>query len=208
MNNTINKDAHKAISKQQEAIINRYERLVRVSVKQLAKGKRLSHMSSLTDVELARLMYEVQLERDVEMSPRELRKIARLNDGEEKFAARLKELGGTCGATAAAGILKVKRQTVDNRQKANKLLSVKIGSQTKYPIFQFNGDKTVDGLEEILSLLGDISDVTKISFFTGLYFFDDESLNVIDAMKEYGVDSVYMDKIRKQASLFGRQESH
>lgn len=208
MNNTINKNANHPVSKQQEVLIKRYNLLARESVEILANKKRLAHVSGLTDVELARLMFEALLENITEISPRELRKIQRLNEGSIQFAERLKQLGGTGRASQIADILDVSRQTVNNRQKAGKLLAIKMGEEYRFPLFQFDGGKIIDGLEEVLTLLGNFSDVTKISFLTGMHFFDNENINVIDALKKYGRDSEYMDVIRKQAALFGHQNAH
>jgi hypothetical protein len=121
----------------------------------------------------------------------------------------LKRLGGTCRASKAADILGVKRQTINNRLKAKKLLAVQVGGESKFPTFQFDGNRMVDGLEEVLLLLGDFSPVTKTSFLTAMYFFDDEeNLNIIDALKKYGTAGEHMKEIRKQAALFGHQASH
>ncbi|WP_159139451.1 helix-turn-helix domain-containing protein [Klebsiella pneumoniae] len=208
MNSTLEKEVPAPKTKQQEAVMNRVHHLVAELVVKWSKDKSLGKVLNSSDTELARIIFESQIERNSEMSPRELRRIRALNEGTEKFSNRLKELGGTCRASVAADILGVKRQTVRNRQKANKLLSIKIGEETRFPIFQFDGNKITDGVEEILAELGDISDVTKISFFTGLKFFGDENINVIDALKKYGSDSSHMDVIRKQAALFGHQEAH
>ncbi len=64
----------------------------------------------------------------------------------------------------------VKRQTINNRLKANKLLAVKVGGEYRLPIFQFDGNRLVDGLDEILILLDSLSSTTKVSFLTSMYF--------------------------------------
>lgn len=208
MNSTLEKDVRTPKTKQQEAVMSRIQHLASELVETWSKEKNLKRVLNSTDTELARIIFESQIERNSAMSPRELRRIKTLNEGTEKFSNSLKELGGTCRASVAADILGVKRQTVSNRQKANKLLSIKIGEETRFPIFQFDGNKIIDGVEEILPMLGDISDVTKISFFTVPKFFGDENINVIEALKKYGNDSSHMAVIRKQATLFGRQEAH
>ena len=71
---------------------------------------------------------------------------------------------------AAAAILGVKRQTINNRLKANKLLAVKVGGEYRLPIFQFDGNRLVDGLDDILILLDSLSSTTKVSFLTSMYF--------------------------------------
>ena len=179
-----------------------------LSIERMAVLKRMANLTNaleMTDNELARLIFETQLERASEVSPREQRQIARLNEGAIKFSEQLKALGGTCRASQAAKILGVKRQTINNRLKANKLLAVKVGGEYRLPIFQFDGNQLIDGLDEILVLLGDMSSITKISFLTSMYFFDDDkNLNVIDALKKYGRMSEQMQEIIHQASLFGK----
>lgn len=110
-----------------------------------------------------------------------------LNESAVKFAERLKRLGGTCRASKSADIIGVKRQTINNRLKAKKLLAVQVEGESIFPTFQFDGNRMVDGLEEVSLLLGYFSPVTKTSFSTAMYFFDDEeNLNAIDALKKYG----------------------
>ena len=64
-------------------------------------------------------------------------------------------------------------------------------------------------MEGVLAKLGEFSDVTKISFLTTLFFFNDEQeLNVVDALKKYGKSEKHMDVIIRQSSLFGSQATH
>ncbi|MDE1497407.1 helix-turn-helix domain-containing protein [Xenorhabdus bovienii] len=206
MNSTIPKELQKPLSAEQTAVFNRLANLSVELVAKLAEKKQLASARNMTDNELAKLFFETQLDRTSEMSPREQRKISHLNESAIKFSERLKTLGGTCRASQAAEILGVKRQTINNRLKANKLLAVKTGGEHKFPIFQFYGNRVVDGLEEVLALLEDFSSMTKTSFLTSMYFFDDEEeLNVIDALKKYGTSGKHMTEIHKQAALFGYQ---
>jgi|SRR5471030_663627 len=209
MNNAIQNETRKTTSKDQLAFFKRIENLTAEIAQLLAKNKRLSRAVEMSDNELAKLFFEVQLERGSELSPRELMKIEILNEGAVNFAEHLKSLGGTCKPSQAAAILNCERQTINNRVKANKLISVKSGSQSVLPMFQFDGDKLVDGLEELLGILSDLDEVTKVSFLTSMFFFSDEpDLNVIDVLKKYGSFDNRMAKIRKQAKLFGGQTAH
>jgi len=209
MTSTIQKECRKPLSAEQTAVFDRLSNLAVELVSKLAEKKQLTTARNMTDNELAKLFFETQLDRSSEMSPREKRKMDHLNESAVKFAERLKILGGTCRASKAADILGVKRQTINNRLKAKKLLAVQVGGESKFPTFQFDGNRMVDGLEEVLLLLGDFSPVTKTSFLTAMYFFDDEeNLNVIDALKQYGTAGEHMKEIRKQAALFGHQASH
>ncbi|MEG3135141.1 helix-turn-helix domain-containing protein [Rouxiella sp. T17] len=209
MRYTIQNDTQKHTSKERDAFLCRVANITGEIVETLANKKRLSSALNLTDIELIRLMFETQIERTSEVSPRELRKIAILNEGAIQFAEHLKGLGGTCRASRAAEILGVKRQTINNRVKAGKLLAIKSGGESLIPLFQFDGNKVVAGLEEVLAKLVVFSDVTKISFLTTLFFFNDEpELNVVDVLKKYGKSEKYMDVITCQASLFGSQAAH
>lgn len=209
MTTTTRNELNNTFSAEQAAIIERMNMLSAELVVSLTENKNLSRALSMTDSELVKLMFETQLERVSEMSPREKRRIAHLNDGAIRFAERLNVLGGTCRASRAAEIMGVKRQTINNRLKANRLLAVKTGGESRFPLFQFDGNKLVVGVEEILHLLGDISPVTKTSFLTAMYFFDNEpTLSVIDALKQYGSSGKHMDEIRRQAKLFGYQVAH
>lgn len=209
MTSRIQKECRKPLPAEQMALFDRLSNLTVELVANLAEKKQLTTARNMTDNELAKLFFETQLGRFSEMSAREKRKMDHLNESAIKFAERLKRLGGTCRTSQAADILGVKRQTINNRLKANKLLAVQVGGESKFPTFQFDENRMVDGLEEVLLLLGDFSPVTKTSFLTAMYFFDDEkNLNIIDALKKYGTEGEYMKEIRKQAALFGHQESH
>ncbi|MGN5083638.1 helix-turn-helix domain-containing protein [Aeromonas sp. 31P] len=209
MNSVIQEERQTQPSTERVAVLTRITNLTAELVQRLAEKKCLTNALNMTDNELAKLIFETQLSRSAEVSAREQRKITRLNEGAVKFAERLATLGGTCRASGAADILGVKRQTINNRLKANKLLAIKIGGENRFPVFQFDGDHLVDGLEDVLVLLGNISPITKTSFLTAMYFFDNENdLNVIDALKKYGSLDEKMTVIRKQAKLFGHQVSH
>lgn len=209
MNSTIQHETQKNTSKERDTFKARVAGITSEIVETLASRKRLSGALNLTDIELIKLIFETQIERTSEISQRELRKITHLNEGAIKFADHLKRLGGTCRAGRAAEILNVKRQTINNRIKAGKLLAVKTGGESLIPIFQFDGNNVVAGLEQILAQLGEFSDVTKISFLTSMFFFNDEpDLNVIDALKKYGKSPDHMNVILHQASLFGEQTAH
>ncbi|WP_338885651.1 DNA-binding protein [Xenorhabdus sp. TH1] len=206
MNIKIQKELQETLSAEQMTVFNRLVNLSVELIAKIAEKKQLTSARNMTDNELAKLFFETQLDRTSEMSPREQRRISHLNESAIKFSERLKNLGGTCRASKAAEILGVKRQTINNRLKANKLLAVKTGGEHKFPLFQFDENRVVDGLEEVLVLLGNFSSITKTSFLTSMYFFDDEEkLNVIDALKKYGTSGKHMTEIRKQAALFGHQ---
>lgn len=193
-----------ALPKDQQKLLDRMMNIWEETTKQVAEDRELSRALSMSDNELMQFFYEKQLERSTQITERELRRVRNLNDGTRKFTERLKELGGTQKSGAVAKRLETTRQTVNNRLKANKLLAVKPGSEYLFPVFQFSGNQIVAGFEDVLAWLGeDLSPVTKVSFFTGMYFFGEDGPNVIDALKSENADE-YMDEIKRQASKFGR----
>lgn len=209
MNTMTITEPRKPLSDDQAAIIERMNMLSAELVAALTQKKSLTRALKMTDSELVKLMFETQLDRVSKMSARDKRRISHLNDSAVRFAERLNDLGGTCRASKAAEILGVSRQTINNRLKANKLLAVKAGGEFKFPLFQFDGNKLIAGFDEILELLGDISPVTKTSFLTAMFFFDNEpQLSVTDALRKYGTSEEHMTEIRRQAKLFGSQTAH
>ena len=192
------------ISGDRKAVQERMFRLVESVTEQMAKDKSLSKALSLSDAELAQVIFEKQMARDALIPERELRVMRSINDGTRKFVSRLQQLGGTVKAGEIASLLETTRQTINNRLKQGKLLAVRFGTDNLFPVFQLDGTKMVDGFEDILALLGDsMSPVTKVSFFTGMYYFENPELNVIDAMKSPNAEQ-YMHEIKHQAALFGR----
>lgn len=208
--NTLERDTPSTLNikefpKDQRKVLERAMGLFGAAIKHIAADRELSHVQTLSDNELMQFFYEKQLEMNSRVSERELRRIRRLNDGTRKFTDHLKEYGGTLKAGEVADRLNKTRQTVSNMRKANKLLAVRPGNDYLFPEFQFSGTKVVDGFEEILNRLGDdLGAVSKVSFFTTMYFFGEDGPNVITALKSEKVDQ-YINEIKHQASIFGRQ---
>lgn len=88
MNSTLEKEVPAPKTKQQEAVMNRVHHLVAELVVKWSKDKSLGKVLNSSDTELARIIFESQIERNSEMSPRELRRIRALNEGTEKFSNR------------------------------------------------------------------------------------------------------------------------
>lgn len=195
----------KELPKDQRKLLDRTVNIVSATIKDMANDRELSHAQAMSDDELMQFIYQKMLETRTRASDRELRRIHHLNEGARKFAERLKELKGTLKAGDVAERLQTSRQTVNNKRKANKLLAVRPGHDYLFPVFQFSGNKVVDGVEDILTLLGDeLGAVSKVSFFTAMYFFGEDGPNVIDALKSDHADK-YIAEIKRQAALFGRQ---
>ncbi len=190
--------------KNQQKLLDRIYKISESTTKQLAKDKSITFALSLTDGELMQLLFEKLLERDTQVSDRELLRINRENEGMRKLFERLKALGGTLKAGKVAERLGITRQSVNNWLKTDRLLAIKPANDYLFPEFQFIGTQVVNSFDDVLQLLPkDMSSVTKMSFFTAMYFFDDVKLNVIDAMKLPNADE-YLDKIKQQAAIFGQ----
>lgn len=207
--NTVEKNTYKVswtpgLSSERKALQERMFHLVEAITDNMAKDKSLTSALKLNDGDLAKLIFEKQLERDAHVPERELRVIQRINEGTRKFVNRLSELGGTLKAGEVAKLINKSRQAVHHQQKTGKLLAVRPGNDYLFPVFQFQGEKVVNGFEEVMSLLdNEMSPVTKVSFFTAMHYFEDTELNVIDAMKLPDAER-YIDEIKRQAALFGR----
>jgi hypothetical protein len=82
---------------------------------------------------------------------------------------RRKELleteGGVIGPEELGGLLGITRQSVDKRRKAGTLLALEIGTRFVYPVWQVEGNKTLDHLEQVLAALKDHDAWRKLSFF-------------------------------------------
>lgn len=195
----------KGLPKDQKRLLDRTVSILSTTIKDIAHDRELSHAQGMSDGELMQFIYQKMLETRTRASDRELRRIRKLNEGALKFADRLRELEGTLKAGEVAERLQTTRQTINNKRKANKLLAVRPGNDYLFPVFQFSGKKVVDGFEDILSLLGDdLGAVSKVTFFTGMYFFGEDGPNVIDALRSDHAEK-YMEEIKRQAALFGRQ---
>ncbi|HCD7748365.1 TPA: DNA-binding protein [Serratia marcescens] len=190
--------------KDQKKLLDRTLSILGPTIEKVAADRELSRAQSMSDSELLQFLYEKLLENNTRISERELRRIHRLNEGTRKFTEHLKESGGTLKAGEVAERIKKTRQTVNNMRKANKLLAVRPGNDYLFPDFQFSGTQVVKGVEELLERLGsDLGAVSKVSFFTAMYFFGEDGPNVITALKSEHADT-YWDEIKRQAGLFGR----
>jgi len=75
--------------------------------------------------------------------------------------------GGAIGASEAAKLLGVTRQSVDNRRRANQLIGLSLGRRGfLYPIWQFTQNGTLPGLIETLAALQRFSPWMQVQFMT------------------------------------------
>ena len=71
--------------------------------------------------------------------------------GAEQKLELLKQAGGGLSASDVARLLHISRQAVDKRRREGKLLAVPRGSDYTYPACQFEDDRTIPGLPEMLA---------------------------------------------------------
>lgn len=77
----------------------------------------------------------------------------------------LEEEGGVIGPEEVGKLLGITRQSVDKRRKASTLLALELGSRFVYPVWQIEGNKTLNHLEDALAALKDHDAWRKLSFF-------------------------------------------
>lgn len=70
--------------------------------------------------------------------------------GAEQKLELLKQAGGSLSASDVSRLLHISRQAVDKRRRERKLLAVPRGSDYAYPACQFDDDRTIVGLPELL----------------------------------------------------------
>lgn len=71
--------------------------------------------------------------------------------GAEQKLDLLKQAGGGLSASDVARLLRISRQAVDKRRREGKLLAVPRGSDYAYPACQFEDDRPVSGLPDLLA---------------------------------------------------------
>ncbi len=73
--------------------------------------------------------------------------------------------GGCITVEEVASILGISRQAVDKRRRANKLIGINRGKHAiVYPIWQFNSQSVIEGLETVLAHLQDYDPWMQIAF--------------------------------------------
>jgi hypothetical protein len=71
--------------------------------------------------------------------------------GAEQKLELLKQAGGGLSASDVSRLLHISRQAVDKRRREGKLLAVPRGSDYTYPACQFEDDRTISGLPQMLA---------------------------------------------------------
>ncbi len=133
---------------------------------------------------------------------REQRKIERLEQGTESFKKHIKDLGGALSVADAAKLLSLTEDRVLEMAAYSELLLISIDGKKGLPVFQFDGAKLVSGLDRVLSQLGFLSPVTRVSFLTSMFFFEDEpELTAVEALRKYGAESEQAKVVYNKAAL-------
>lgn len=141
MNSTLENAVPSSTTKKQQAVLNRIHHLAAELVVRWSKDKTLGEVLNFTDTQLARIIFESQLERNAEISPREFRKVRALNEGTEKFSNRLKELGVLAGPASLpiSWVLNVKPSII-GRKPTNYCL-LKLAKKLAFRYFSLMGRK-------------------------------------------------------------------
>lgn len=133
---------------------------------------------------------------------REQRKMALREQGAEIFKKHIQDLGGVLSVADAAKLLSLTEDRVLEMAAYSELLLISINGKKGLPVFQFDGAKLVSGLDRVLSKIGFLGPVTRVSFLTSMYFFDDEpDLTAVEALRKYGAESEQAKVVYHQAAL-------
>lgn len=160
-------------------------------------------LSAMNDIDLVLRLYVKLLENNSSISNREKRKLERRAKAEKSFFEDLEKLGGVMKPQDVANLLNVKRQTVNNRFKANRLIAIKKGGEYLYPHFQFFKDGMLPYFEDINQLLPEELDaVGRISFFiSNLNDKQGENKSPLDLLKKDDLREEDISRIKRSAKL-------
>lgn len=174
-----------------------YVRVIKMITEQLSQQSIPIDGEHLTDSEL---LVEVTRNMLVQhLGERRSKKYQMLLEGARRFTALIDEAGGTYKPKEVADLLGITEQAVRKRTGEGRLLALDHGKHSIYPVWQFSGSTVVAGFEALLKALGDLSAVSKVTFFLA----GDEALGMarIDYLREHGPDP----RLTAQAERMGRQ---
>lgn len=87
--------------------------------------------------------------------------------GEQRKRQIIQDIGGTLTCKEVASVLGIAEQVVDERRACVRLLAIDACEEGYlYPQFQFEGGKTIDGLEAVLAFLEHHDPWSQMIFFT------------------------------------------
>lgn len=88
----------------------------------------------------------------------------RILDLHRAQASLIQQSGGTVTATKAAELLgQITRQAVEKRRERGTLLAIMVGGEYRYPLFQFDSQSVLPGLQEVLKAFTVRSGWTQLS---------------------------------------------
>jgi hypothetical protein len=120
--------------------------------------------------------------------------------GVDQQRAILEESGGVIGVDEVAELLGLSRQAVDKRRRRSQLIGLTRGRRGYvYPVWQFNGGKTLPHLEQVLSVLRDHDPWMQLSFFIN----PQDRLNGRTALEE--LRKGHVDSVISAARSYGEQ---
>ena len=99
----------------------------------------------------------------------------------------IEKVDGVCGIKSmkeVAYILGVSENTVFYRMNKNEFFSIPFNGDYLFPAFQFKNGKVIDGLADILYILGDISPEAKCTFFLNPLFSNSDK-KISDYLSDY-----------------------
>lgn len=110
----------------------------------------------------------------VEVTERDLKKIERYKQARIEFFKELEAFGGVLHTKEVAELLGISDTAVVDQVNEDRLIGIVDGEHHEYliPAFQFVGSKKLPHLEELLTALGEIGDVTACSWFLNPLFPD------------------------------------
>ena len=112
----------------------------------------------------------------------------------------LKTSGGTLSSQQVAKVLGISRQAVDKRRSSNQLLALTQGKRGyRYPSFQFDEGKILNGFEEVLGELEALDPWMQLNFFTSAQ----ERLGGKTAIK--ALQEGLVEEVKSVASAYGEQ---
>jgi hypothetical protein len=136
--------------------------------------------------------------------------VAELVSDDSLVAAKLRGLelrqqmletsGGALTSQQVSNVLGISRQAVDKRRSSNQLLALTQGRRGyRYPSFQFNEGKTIQGLEEVLEALKALDPWMQLNFFTSAH----ERLGGKTPIK--ALHDGLLEEVKSVASVYGEQ---
>lgn len=158
-------------------------------------------LSALTDAELLQKL-AVRVAVAGALSTRETRRIARRATAKIEFFDWLKEFGGVMKTLDVTKILGMTRQSVNNHVKKGMLIALKENTDYLYPAFQFAEDKKLPHLEEVLSLLKNVSAEAQCTFFLNPIAFADGRLELPYVILKNGASEQQLNTIKREAALY------